>query len=493
MMQIITKILILGLLFISLTGISLLLPGCVIRPVENNTPTGSPAPVVYYVAKSGSDKNPGTETQPWLTIQKAAETMQPGETVLVRSGTYYESIRPARSGKSGAYITYKEYPGDAVIIDGAGVNVKGWGLFGISQKQYIIVDGFEITNAGGPRMVYPGVMINPGSGNIILRNLTIHNCANSGILVNGDYSFPATTFINDITIDNCDIYHNNVYWGQESISLISVDGFEIKNTRVYDSQGTLGGRDEVVEGIDCKEGTKNGSIHDCEVYNTLIGIYIDSGKTPQYNISIYNNKLHDNYFEGIVLAAEGGADLNNVSIYNNLIYNNRDRGFIVENYNFNVSFSFTNNTLYHNTNAEIAIYNPDARTIGVIRNNIVCANAKYSFLLAYNLHGTNTAIDQNLFYNAYEYDGQPNALGVDYKISDPLFVNAEDLDFRLQNKSPAIDAGSAIGAPGKDYDGAVRPQGKGYDIGAYEYPSPTPTPESSPLAAPSSTLTPGSK
>ncbi len=39
--------------------------------------------------------------------------------------------------------------------------------------------------------------------------------------------------------------------------------------------------------------------------------------------------------------------------------------------------------------------------------------------------------------------------------------------------SPAIDAGTATGAPATDQRGAMRPQGTGYDIGAYEYATPT--------------------
>ncbi|MBI3949530.1 MAG: right-handed parallel beta-helix repeat-containing protein [Acidobacteria bacterium] len=43
---------------------------------------------VYYVAPTGHDSNPGTETQPWRTIQKAARTLTSGETVYVRAGIY---------------------------------------------------------------------------------------------------------------------------------------------------------------------------------------------------------------------------------------------------------------------------------------------------------------------------------------------------------------------------------------------------------------------
>ena len=43
----------------------------------------------YYVSPSGSNANNGTTTgTPFLTLQKAASVVAPGDTVLVRGGTY---------------------------------------------------------------------------------------------------------------------------------------------------------------------------------------------------------------------------------------------------------------------------------------------------------------------------------------------------------------------------------------------------------------------
>ena len=42
----------------------------------------------FYVSPTGSDSNPGTEQQPFRTIQKAAGLVDPGDTVIVEDGTY---------------------------------------------------------------------------------------------------------------------------------------------------------------------------------------------------------------------------------------------------------------------------------------------------------------------------------------------------------------------------------------------------------------------
>ncbi len=50
----------------------------------------------------------------------------------------------------------------------------------------------------------------------------------------------------------------------------------------------------------------------------------------------------------------------------------------------------------------------------------------------------------------------------------PDFVTTEP-DFRLMSQSPAIDAGTDGGAPFHDMAGEIRPCGRRFDIGAYEY------------------------
>jgi hypothetical protein len=45
---------------------------------------------VYYVAPGGSDDDDGSIDHPWATVEHAGRTAGPGDTVLVRGGTYDE-------------------------------------------------------------------------------------------------------------------------------------------------------------------------------------------------------------------------------------------------------------------------------------------------------------------------------------------------------------------------------------------------------------------
>ena len=79
----------------------------------------------WYVAPGGSNGNPGSLSQPFRTIQHAANLAQPGDTVLVRAGVYREQVRPANSGTTSAPITFAPYNNEQVTISGANV-VGSW-------------------------------------------------------------------------------------------------------------------------------------------------------------------------------------------------------------------------------------------------------------------------------------------------------------------------------------------------------------------------------
>ncbi|HEY7461811.1 MAG TPA: DUF1565 domain-containing protein [Gemmatimonadota bacterium] len=65
---------------------------------------------VYHVKTTGSDTNPGTESRPFQTVQRAVTVVQPGDTIRVHAGTYQGIVDIRTSGTEGAPI----------VLEGAG-------------------------------------------------------------------------------------------------------------------------------------------------------------------------------------------------------------------------------------------------------------------------------------------------------------------------------------------------------------------------------------
>ena len=102
----------------------------------------------------------------------------------------------------------------------------------------------------------------------------------------------------------------------------------------------------------------------------------------------------------------------------------------------------------------------------------------------------------DLFHCSATYSCVENASaasGLGNTSTPPSFVDTATGDFHLSDGSPCIDAATSTVAPSTDKDGARRPRGGGFDIGAYEYVPPTytikPTAGAHGSIAPSTTQT----
>jgi hypothetical protein len=72
----------------------------------------------FHVSPKGSNANTGSETSPMQTVQAAADRMKPGDTCIIRGGTYRETVRLKTSGEKGQPIRFVAATGEKVIFDG---------------------------------------------------------------------------------------------------------------------------------------------------------------------------------------------------------------------------------------------------------------------------------------------------------------------------------------------------------------------------------------
>jgi len=410
----------------------------------------------YYVAKTGNNTNQGTLSSPWLTIGKAAATMVAGDTVNIRAGTYNEHIAPANSGNSTlGNITYQEYTGETVIVDGTGTVGWDWdGVFSLVGKSYISIKNISIINSRGF-----GVFAS-GSHHLTIDGNSTYNTGMSGIWI-GDNSY-------NVTVNGNEVKHTNTLPNQEALSISGSHDVVVSNNTVHDG---------LKEGIDAK-GSYNVQIFGNTVYDmTGMGIYVDSYLNAPLNIQIYKNIVRDTKLggtysssrDGIMLAAEAGNYIDGVSIYNNIISNVAHTGLLLS--NFHVSgpapqhknISIYNNTFYNSSRSgtgygSINIQGTSNTNIKV-HNNILSEAGTFNILSS-----SGATISHNLFNG-----GTP--VGTNYVTGNPLFIT-NGSDFHLQATSSAINKGIATGAPTVDFDGVTRPQGAGFDIGAFEYVTP---------------------
>jgi hypothetical protein len=128
----------------------------------------------------------------------------------------------------------------------------------------------------------------------------------------------------------------------------------------------------------------------------------------------------------------------------------------------------------------------DAPAAGILRNNIVSAGVCGQRYAVKESGAGFRLMENNDFYapappdapailyrrdtsDATTEDEVNGLAGASKNISADPGYRSSPTDLRLTSGSRCIDHGTASGAPSTDADGAARPQGDGFDIGAYEF------------------------
>lgn len=427
-------------------------------------------PATYYVSPSGADAGPGTVTEPWRTIGKAATTLAPGDTVLIRAGTYAEQVQVAVSGMAGAEVTFAAYPGESPVLDGTGVVVSTGdlaGLFEVVQRSWVRVRGLRVQHAG-PGELTAGFLVEDSS-HVTVESCSTFDTVSSGIGVWGG---------SDVTLAGNDVAFACTGPMQESISVGGTTGFELRGNVVRDGPPMPAGK----EGICIKDGASTGMVHHNQVsgLHEKVGLYFDAWDKHTFDIDVHGNRIWAiEGADGIALASEMGGLLENIRVHDNVSFDNGFYGISVGVNGTSPTHPMSGIVIVNNTavgngttgwGGGITVYNPGASNV-IVRNNVVNANAAFQIAVSADVPAGAVTVDHNL---VHPFLGtEPDEIrGTDYVEADPLFVGAAAHDYHLLAASPAIDHGNRALAPTADADGLLRPQGAGVDLGAYECPAP---------------------
>jgi parallel beta-helix repeat protein len=241
--------------------------------------------ITYYVATSGSDTNPGTQSQPFQTITKAASVATSGDTVLVNSGVYHESVSPAAGN-----VTYRGIGATKPVIDGDNSRAAGFS-FGYLNLTNVTIDGFEIRNlhqpnAGGNRAV--GIWAYY-LANSTFKNNHIHHIS----AVTGSESFGILIGTNASPF----VAHDNMILNNQ-INNIGPTGTSRGIWMLYNKQTTVSGNTIYMvrqEGIRDWKGDSN-TLTSNRLFLNWIGITIETAQRAyEANNYSYNNVFGYNY------------------------------------------------------------------------------------------------------------------------------------------------------------------------------------------------------
>ncbi len=196
-----------------------------------------------------------------------------------------------------------------------------------------------------------------------------------------------------------------------------------------------------------------------------------SSPTIERNI-FRNNTCDDQNLSGVVAFVNSSSPL----IVNNIFENNQCRAINLTLPAGNAP-QVVNNTIVGNRTG-IRVDRRVPQVTQIFRNNIVFQNG-IGLEIEFGTDPDNPIWENNLLYgNTTDYLGTASQTGTNGNISaSPMFFDAAAGNYRLQSGSPAIDAGSAAGAPTVDFEGTSRPlDGNGdasgvVDIGAFEAPT----------------------
>ncbi len=458
---------------------------------------------VYHVSLAGDDEATGTPAAPWRTVTRGVATLSPGDTLYVEEGVYEEQVVVTQSGAEDAPILISSAPGGGKAeINGQGVPLDEGGLVSIVGASHVKLCSLTIRQSANH-----GVSVqDDDDGNVpsdvSIVGLSVFDSDDAGIyvedadtvVIEANVTRESVTsgigvwYSNDVVVRNNEVVNarNDDDRGHEEwISIAGVCDFEVANNELYMEEPTFDGH----TGIDAKESSCRGSIHHNYIHD-FPGyggqIYLDAweagldGTGSLSWIDVYANRLDT--AGGITVGSEEGGTVEHVRIFNNSIYHPWTAGIQISDVNQDGpknDIQIFNNTIWGTRNhgtSGIYLLSANITDVGV-RNNVVVMDPERVVGL---ITAGSDSVLEGLTVDHNVVSG-PTECSHDYpacvevstwegnQTADPLLVDGEGRDLHLGEGSPAIDRGVEIDGLTTDFDGIARPQGRGFDVGAFEF------------------------
>lgn len=429
------------------------------------TPTRAAA-TTYYVATNGNDSNPGTIDRPWLTLEKAGRTANPGDTVQVRGGVYYVGgLNFSKMGSASAPIMFRSYPGERAILDGSR-SASNTTLLTISG-QYYHIRGFEVRNA-----TRTGISVWGGKYITIKKNI-IHDSHRAAIYGGGGASnlkIIKNTIYNNVRENDNYEYNHRGGWAAAIITSDAND--KVVNNKIYENWG------EGIGAYGTNHYVANNTLHD----NYSVEIYVNNVS----NTTVENNFVYTNNtpaflrnFSGVGWAAATGISianenattvLDNNKVLNNIVTGKRMWGLSQWGGEASVPTGLQNTIIANNTVVGYGVSGLVKIENNVHRNSTIANNIFYQTNpnKAIGQIATNSGIT---FRNNTWFGGSVPAKGAgagDRNVNPKLknIAGITPADFRLKARSQLINSGANISNVVTDYFGTRR--SGTFDIGAHE-------------------------
>lgn len=430
-----------------------------------------------------NDTFPGTATQPFATLARASEVSIAGDTIIIRGGVYNETLRPVNSGEDSKPIIIRNFNNEEVTIkDTPGLNnltqdeidadqvgrQYGIYLYGLS---YIVIEGLNVTHVSGWSRAVK-------CDHITIQSNDFTNALSTGTTGSIKFLFSDKNKVLDNTIhdgnDNVLLIHsdsnlvayNNLMKGRHSLWCIRAGFFNvIRNNYFHNELQKIG---EIYDAendpplifdttkynlVEANEFAKTPSSGNASPY---AGIQFAGQRCiirknlfyetvgPGFDLTLYSDEARYNYENRIYHNVFYKTDFAGVSIAGSTSYTFYDN--ILKNNIFYQSVFVANDERWPWYTEELEgkpVQVLTGRREGFVfeNNNFFNQTPGELYLITY---GDRTSSSNPPQHEAAWWESNYPELFKNSLEKEPLFVNAVDHDFHLQDSSRMIDAGTFL-------------------------------------------------